>query len=59
MNADGQRGVDVTTDLGATMPSLVGIAVGSLVIGAVFLIGGVVLIVAAIRRSRAPKARAA
>jgi hypothetical protein len=57
MNADGQPGVDVTTDLGATMPSLVGIAVGSLVIGGVFLIGGVVLIVAAIRRSRAPKAR--
>jgi hypothetical protein len=39
------------------MPSLLGIAVGSLVIGGVFLIGGVVLIVAAIRRSRAPKAR--
>jgi hypothetical protein len=57
MNADGNPGVDVTTDLGATMPSLVGIAVGSLVIGGVFLIGGVVLIVGAIRRSRAPKAR--
>jgi hypothetical protein len=57
MNADGKPGVDVTTDLGATMPSLVGIAVGSLVIGGVFLIGGVVLIVGAIRRSRAPKAR--
>jgi len=59
MNADGKPGVDVTTDLGATMPSLVGIAVGSLVIGGVFLIGGVVLIVVAIRRSRAPKARPA
>jgi hypothetical protein len=57
MNADGKPGVDVTTDLGAKMPSLVGIAVGSLVIGGVFLIGGVVLIVGAIRRSRAAKAR--
>jgi hypothetical protein len=57
MNADGKPGVDVTTDMGATMPSLAGIAVGSLVIGVVFLIGGVVLIVAAVRRSRAPKVR--
>ena len=59
MNADGTPGVDVTTDLGATMPSLIGIAVGSLVIGGVFLIGGVILIVVAIRRSRAPKAGSA
>jgi hypothetical protein len=52
MNADGKPGVDVTADLGATMPSLIGIAVGSLVIGGVFLIGGLVLILGAIRRSR-------
>jgi hypothetical protein len=56
MNADGKPGVDVTTDLGAKMPSLIGIAIGSLVIGGVFLIGGAILIVVAIRRSRAPKA---
>jgi hypothetical protein len=52
MNADGTPGVDVTTDLGATMPSLIGIAVVSLLIGGVFLIGGVILIVIAIRRIR-------
>jgi hypothetical protein len=57
VNADGKPGVDVTTDLGAAMPSLVGIAAGSLLIGGVFLIGGMVLIVVAIRRSRAPEAR--
>jgi hypothetical protein len=34
------------------MPSLIGMAVASLVIGGVFLIGGVILIVVAIRRSR-------
>jgi hypothetical protein len=59
MNADGRPGVDVAADLGATMPTLLGIAIGSLVIGGVFLIGAVVLIVAAIRRSHAPKARSA
>lgn len=59
MNADGRPAVDVAADLGATMPTLLGIAVGSLVIGGIFLIGGVVLIVVAIRRSRAPKARSA
>jgi hypothetical protein len=52
MNADGKSGVDVTADLGATMPSLIGIAVGSLAIGALVLIGGLVLIVGATRRSR-------
>jgi hypothetical protein len=52
MNADGKPPVDVTADLGATMPSLIGMAVASLVIGGVFLIGGVILIVVAIRRSR-------
>ncbi len=57
MNADGKPGVDVTADLGATMPSLIEIGVVSLVVGGVFLIGGVILIVVAIRRSRAPKAR--
>jgi hypothetical protein len=53
MNADGRPGVDVTADLGATMPALLGIAVGSLVFGGIFLIGGALLIVGAIRRRRA------
>ena len=58
MNADGRPGVDVTTDLGATMPALMAIAIGSLALGALFLIGGVLLILGAIRRSRASGARA-
>jgi hypothetical protein len=54
MNADGKPGVDVTTDFGAKLPSLIGIAVFSLVIGVLLLIGGAVLVIAAIRRSRRP-----
>jgi hypothetical protein len=57
MNADGQPGVNVAADLGATMPSLTGIAVGGLLAGAVFLIGGVLLIVGAIRQSHASGTR--
>lgn len=52
MNADGKPGIDVRADLGATMPSLIEIAVGSLVIGGFLLIGGLVLVVGAISRSR-------
>jgi hypothetical protein len=47
----------VGTDLGATYPALQGIAVGLLVAGGGFLIGGVLLIVGAIRRSRASGTR--
>jgi len=57
MNADGQAGVDVTADLGATMPTLMAIAVGPLAVGGLFLIGEVLLIVGAIRRSRASGAK--
>jgi hypothetical protein len=53
MNADGRPGVDVRADLGATFPALVGIAIGSLVIGALFLIGGALGLASAIRRIRA------
>jgi hypothetical protein len=52
MNADGQPGVGVATDLGAEMPLLMAIAVGSLAFGLLFLAGGVLLIGGAIRRSR-------
>ena len=58
MNADAQAEVNVRADLGATMPTLMAIAAGSLAVGALFLIGGVLLIVGAIRRSRASGARA-
>lgn len=48
MNANGRPGIDaVTTDLGATMPVVVWVASGLLVAGAVFLAGGVLVIVRA------------
>jgi hypothetical protein len=50
MNADGRPGVDIGADLGARMPALPWIALGLLVGGAVFMAGGVLLIVGAIRR---------
>ena len=52
MNADGQPGVDVRADLGATLPPLVWISVGLLLFGLVLLAGGLLLIVGAIRRAR-------
>jgi hypothetical protein len=52
MNVDGRPGVDVRADLGATIPPLVWISVGLLVFGLVFLAGGLLLIVGAIRRAR-------
>lgn len=52
MNADARAGVDVKADLGARLPDLLWIAIGLLVAGAVFIAGGVLLIVGAIRRSR-------
>ena len=57
MNADGRPGVNVAADLGATMPTLLGIALAGLAIGAILLIGGLLLIAGAIRRSRAGRAR--
>jgi hypothetical protein len=50
MNANGQRGLDVAADLGARMPAVLWIAVGLLAAGAIFMAGGVLLIVGAIRR---------
>jgi hypothetical protein len=50
MNADGRPGVDIGADLGARMPALPWIALGLLVAGVVFMAGGVLLIVGAIRR---------
>jgi hypothetical protein len=54
MNADGRPGVDVGADLGAEMPAVLWIAIGSLVLGALLLAGGVILVVGAIRRNRPP-----
>lgn len=58
MNADGSSGIDVRTDLGATLPALSWIAIVSLAAGVILAVGGTLLIVAAIRRRRADLARA-
>ena len=54
MNADGRPGVAVRADLGARMPSLPWIALGFLVGGGIFAVGGVLLIVSALRRGATP-----
>jgi hypothetical protein len=50
MNADGRGGIDVRADLGARLPSVLWIAIGLVAGGAVFMAGGALLIVGAIRR---------
>ena len=50
MRADGRPGLDVSADLGARPPALPWIALGLLVAGGVFMVGGVLLIIGAIRR---------
>jgi hypothetical protein len=50
MNADGSAGVRVTGTVGATVPSLVGLAWGLLAVGALITAIGVLLIVLAARR---------
>lgn len=57
MNADGRPGIGVGADLGAKLPALLGIAIGSLVLGGIFLVGGALLIVGAIRRRPARAGR--
>jgi hypothetical protein len=59
MNADGRPGIDMGADLGARMPAVLWIALGVLAAGAVFLVGGVLLIAGAIRARRAGQARPA
>jgi hypothetical protein len=58
MNADGRSGLDVRTDLGARMPAVLWIAIGSLIAGATFLAGGGLLIAGAIRGRGAGRASA-
>jgi hypothetical protein len=57
MNADASRTVDVTADIGATVPSLPWIAAGLLIGGGVLLVGAVLLVAVPVRR--AGQARAA
>lgn len=54
MNADGSAGVSVAARLGATVPALGGLAWGLLAVGLVLLILGVLAIVLAVHRPRAP-----
>jgi hypothetical protein len=49
MRADGRPGIAVRADLGARMPAALWIAIGFLIAGAVFLVGGGLLIAGAIR----------
>ena len=49
MNADGRSGIAVGADLGAKVPALLWIAVGLLLGGAIFLVGGGLLIASAVR----------
>jgi hypothetical protein len=59
MNANARPGIDIGADLGARFPSLVWIAVGFLVAGAVLLAGGALLIAGAIRGRGFGRARTA
>ena len=52
MNADGRAGIDVSADLGAKVPALLWISVGLVAAGAVFLVGGGLLIASAFRERR-------
>jgi hypothetical protein len=52
MDPNGDPGVDVEATLGATMPALLGIAFASLLIGALFLLGGALLIIGSVHRAK-------
>jgi len=56
MNANGRAGLAAQADLGARMPAVLWIAIGFLIAGAVFLAGGVMVVVGAIRGRRATPA---
>jgi hypothetical protein len=59
MNADGRPGINVGADLGARFPAIVWVALGFLIAGMVFLAGGGLLIVGAIRGRRGSQASTA
>ena len=54
MNADGSAGVAVRAELGAKVPALPWIGLGLLLAGAIFLAGGVLLVVGAVRSRTHP-----
>jgi hypothetical protein len=55
MNADGSRPVSIRADIGVRVPWLIWAATGLLIAGAILLAGGIVLIVAAVRRASRPR----
>jgi hypothetical protein len=55
MRADGRPGIAVHADLGAHLPALRWVAIGVSVAGLIFMAGGVLLIVGAIRRRPSSK----
>jgi hypothetical protein len=59
MNADARPGVAVSGDLGARIPSLLWIAIGLLIVGAVFATAAAFQIVGAVRRVRGARAATA
>lgn len=56
MNADGRAGIEVGADLGAKVPALLWVSIGLLLGGAIFLVGGGLLIASAVRRGASPPA---
>ena len=52
MNADGRPGLDLGAALGAEFPALLWVGLGVALAGALLMLGGVLLIVSAIRRPR-------
>ncbi len=59
MRPTGTRGVEADIDLGVGFPSLLWIGVGIMIVGALFLIGGIVLLVLGIRGGEAMAMRRA
>ena len=55
MRADGRPGVGIHADLGARLPALRWVGIGAALAGLVFMAGGVLLILGAVRR-RPPSA---
>ena len=54
MAADGLAEIDVGADLGAKVPALLWVAIGTLIAGAIFLAGGWLLIASAVRTGAPP-----
>lgn len=54
MNADASSGVDVTGSVGVKIPWIFWVALGLMIVGALLLVGGILLVVFGARRRRLP-----